>query len=303
MAAAGRPSCRWIARDVPRRCLASRRTRTATSGCRPMARGSPSPPRTDVWIYDFARATLSRLTTDPAAGPQPALDARRAAHHLYVEPSGLPGAVLAAGGWHRQRRAAPHARERISSICAPTAGRQTADSSCSCEVPESRAIQCAIGQIRHRAPVRRDVLVKTISATSGRLSKRTLDGLSSNVSGRDEIYVERYPELGIGNRSRRAAAVARSGRVTAGNCSSAAWTVGRCLRSPVQPGRRSSRGARRCCSSSPCRRRGARPYDIAPDGRFVIIRSGETEAGGAAASNLILVQNWFEELKRLVPVN
>ncbi len=48
---------------------------------------------------------------------------------------------------------------------------------------------------------------------------------------------------------------------------------------------------------------GGRPYDIAPDGRFLIIRSGHTEAAGARASNLILVLNWFEELKRLVPVN
>ena len=46
---------------------------------------------------------------------------------------------------------------------------------------------------------------------------------------------------------------------------------------------------------------GNRPYDIAPDGRFLIIRSGQAEAAGGTASNLILVQNWFEELKRLVP--
>ncbi len=45
-----------------------------------------------------------------------------------------------------------------------------------------------------------------------------------------------------------------------------------------------------------------RPYHIAPDGRFVIIGSGQPEGGGGgAASNLILVQNWFEELKRLMP--
>ena len=44
-----------------------------------------------------------------------------------------------------------------------------------------------------------------------------------------------------------------------------------------------------------------RPYDIAPDGRFLIIRSGQPEAGGGTASNMIVVQNWFEELKRLVP--
>ena len=46
---------------------------------------------------------------------------------------------------------------------------------------------------------------------------------------------------------------------------------------------------------------GARPYDIAPDGRFLIIRSGQAETGRGTAPNLIVVQNWFEELKRLVP--
>ena len=48
---------------------------------------------------------------------------------------------------------------------------------------------------------------------------------------------------------------------------------------------------------------GNRPYDIAPDGRFLIIRSAQAEIDGGPASNLILVQNWFEELKRLVPTN
>ena len=48
---------------------------------------------------------------------------------------------------------------------------------------------------------------------------------------------------------------------------------------------------------------GNRPYDIAPDGRFLIIRSAQTDIDGGPASNLILVQNWFEELKRLVPTN
>ncbi len=48
---------------------------------------------------------------------------------------------------------------------------------------------------------------------------------------------------------------------------------------------------------------GTRPWDLAPDGRFVIIRSGQADADGSTSSNLILVQNWFEELKRLVPVN
>ncbi len=41
------------------------------------------------------------------------------------------------------------------------------------------------------------------------------------------------------------------------------------------------------------------PYDVAPDGqRFVMIEEGESEP---AVTQLILVQNWVEELKRLVP--
>jgi len=46
----------------------------------------------------------------------------------------------------------------------------------------------------------------------------------------------------------------------------------------------------------------ARPYDLAPDGRFFVIRRNESEVGSSAgAANMILVENWFEELKRLVP--
>jgi hypothetical protein len=47
---------------------------------------------------------------------------------------------------------------------------------------------------------------------------------------------------------------------------------------------------------------GSRSYDIAPDGRFLIIRSGQAEAAGGTAPQIVVVQNWFEELKRLVPV-
>ena len=46
---------------------------------------------------------------------------------------------------------------------------------------------------------------------------------------------------------------------------------------------------------------GFRPYDIGPDGRFVIIRSGGDGARDASAPTVIVVQHWAEELKRLVP--
>ena len=58
--------CRWTAKGMRRHCQDCRWTRTATSESRLTARGSFSAPRERL-DYDFARATLSRPTTDPTA--------------------------------------------------------------------------------------------------------------------------------------------------------------------------------------------------------------------------------------------
>jgi hypothetical protein len=47
-----------------------------------------------------------------------------------------------------------------------------------------------------------------------------------------------------------------------------------------------------------------RTYDIAPDGkRFLMIKAGASADQTAVPTNLVVVQNWREELKRLVPTN
>jgi hypothetical protein len=47
----------------------------------------------------------------------------------------------------------------------------------------------------------------------------------------------------------------------------------------------------------------ARTYDVSPDGkRFLMIKEPPRQGGDAkAAPRIVLVQNWVEELKRLVP--
>ena len=42
----------------------------------------------------------------------------------------------------------------------------------------------------------------------------------------------------------------------------------------------------------------ARPYDVADDGRFLAITLG---GGSGEQPRIIIVQNWLEELERLVP--
>ena len=48
-----------------------------------------------------------------------------------------------------------------------------------------------------------------------------------------------------------------------------------------------------------------RPFDISPDGqRFLMIKAGDNsdDSPVVGLTQIIVVQNWFEELKRLVPV-
>jgi serine/threonine-protein kinase len=43
-------------------------------------------------------------------------------------------------------------------------------------------------------------------------------------------------------------------------------------------------------------------YDVAADGRFLMIKEPEAADGGQTQPDIVIVENWFEELKRLVPV-
>lgn len=45
-------------------------------------------------------------------------------------------------------------------------------------------------------------------------------------------------------------------------------------------------------------------YDVSPDGqRFVLIKETGSEGQASATQQIIVVQNWFEELRRRVPGN
>ena len=50
---------------------------------------------------------------------------------------------------------------------------------------------------------------------------------------------------------------------------------------------------------------GARQYHIAPDGRFLMVREGEAATGASQTQfdHLVVVENWFDELRRLAPVD
>jgi len=130
---------------------------------------------------------------------------------------------------------------------------------------------------------------------------------TSNVSGRSEIYVERYPESGsrqlISTGGGRLPLWSRDG-------SELFFTQdGRqMLAVPIRSRTTFDAGPPKVLfefaigiGAAPFGN--ARPYDIARDGRFLIVGNAGAETGRGTEPSMIVVQNWFEELKRLVPVN
>jgi serine/threonine-protein kinase len=259
--------------------------------------------QTDVWTYDVVRATLSRLTTASAAGTRPLwtpdgqriiFTSRRAGYpELFWRP---------ADGTGSDERLLARAKD-LNDLLAngwSADGRQLLFS-------EGANLRCAIGQIAIERPSEATVLVKNefCNARASVSPDGRWMAYESNVSGRNEIYAERYPALGNRQQISTGGGIlplwSRDGRELFFSA-----TDGRQMFAvPVQSGTTLVAGRPQVLFEFAMLVNGAgnRPYDIAPDGRFVMIRSGQAEAGGGTASNLIVVQNWFEELKRLVPVN
>ena len=46
-----------------------------------------------------------------------------------------------------------------------------------------------------------------------------------------------------------------------------------------------------------------RTWDVAQDGRFLMVKENATRDGASTSSHIVVVQDWFEELKRLVPTH
>jgi serine/threonine-protein kinase len=170
------------------------------------------------------------------------------------------------------------------------------------EAPPGR--QRAIWQMAIERPSDAKLLVSSSAYAAVSPDGRWI-AYESNVSGRAEIYVERYPDLGnrqqISTGSGRMPLWSRDGQElffsSFGGDQMFAVAV-------QQPGSMLVAGRPQLLFDiAMFVIAGTRAYDIAPDGRFLVIRSGQAEAGGGTAANLIVVQNWFEELKRLVPTN
>jgi len=273
----------------------------------------------DIWIWDFARLTFTRLTFDPGGDEYPVWmpDSRR-----VVFGSGPPNAQnlfwKAADGTGSADRLTQSPNDQDAQSVTPDGnllvfreiGAQGAAQTRSVDLMllPLRAVSPSPGPSASGggSPSQPKPLIQTIYAEQTAEVSPGGQWLAyeSNESGREEIYVRTFPDVDSGR-----------WQVSTGGGRTPLWSrngqelfyvtpeaVLMGVRVDRGPSWRSSVPAKVLeCACFLAAGGGGRTFDIAPDGRrFLMIKqTGGDEA--VAPQNLVVVQNWTEELRRLVP--
>jgi serine/threonine-protein kinase len=255
----------------------------------------------DIWILDLKQGGLQRLTTDPGFNRLPVWtpDSTRVAFTAAHE--GIEDI-------HWQAADGSSAVERLS-VGSTTQGPLSFS-------PDGKRLvfytriggPYDIGVLSLDGSRREEMLLKTsFNEQNGVISP---DGqwlaYDSDESTRSEVYVTRFPDVSASKR-----------QVSTGGGTRPLWSndgrelfyyaaPGAIMAVPVTPGPNLAFGKPTVVVSGPYAARASfngRHYDVSPDGRrFLLLKEVETAgADKPAAPEIRLVQNWFEELKRLVP--
>ncbi len=254
----------------------------------------------DVWIYDLVRKVSNRLTLDPAKDGFP----------LWT-PDGLR-LVFASdrdgGQWNLFWKAADGTglAQRLTSsphrqipMCFSPDGKSLVFSQAEPETYRDLQLMSMEGERRAQ------VLLKTTAMEGD--AQISPDGrwiaYASNELGREEVFVSPFPNVGVGkwyisNGGGRVPLWGSQGRELFYRTLDGALMMVKVETEPtftkgnpemvVSPGYHEG--------SHPTERH----YDISPDGqRFLMLKEVEQ----TEKTRLVVVQNWFEELKRLVPTD
>ena len=256
----------------------------------------------DIWIWHFTRRTLTRLTFDPGWDRYPVWtpDGRR----IVFSSQRAGGANLfwqAADGTGAAERLTDNTNvQNASSISAD--GTMLVFEEVT-TTPDVHAL--TLNGDRRAAP-----LVATMfNETNAELSR---DGrwlaYRSNESGRNEVYVRPFPRVDEGR-----------WQVSTGGGIQPLWAPnsrelffldlnGRIVAVPIEAGPGFRAGNPRVIVEGPfvtiVPGLNGRMYDVSPDGqRFLVAKGDDSNQQATPPTQIVVVQNWFEELKRRAPSN
>ena len=253
----------------------------------------------DVWSYDVARMTPTRVTAEPGDDRQPlwALDGQR-----------LVFSAIRGGRQGIYAQAADGTGTAEMLFDRPIAGRLQPDEWAGVAqlllADANENSQNGIGFLdlpsgRYQPPGASPLIEGAVNMSpDGRWM-----AYQSDRSGNMEVYVERFPERTgrqkVSLNGGYAARWSRDGKelfyVGAGGRGVKAVPVR--TQPSFDPGQEVELFRGTYLVNGP----GHRPFDVMPDGkRFVLIKTADG-TDGFAAPEIVVVQNWVEELRRLVP--
>ncbi len=256
----------------------------------------------DIWIWDLARETLTRLTFAPgldrAAAWTP--DGRRVASSSQRDG--------AAGSLFWQAADGTGAAEPLSDspgATFPQAFSPEGDQLLF-TAPAGEGGGWDIGIVSTQGEHSVTPLIET--PAHERNAELSPDGqrvaYESDESGQFEVYVRPFPNVEEGRWL-----VSRDGGTRP------LWALdgrelfylgapGQVMAVPIQPGPAFAAGNPEQLFEGPYLEPSAqRTYDVSPDGqRFLMIKSAETAESAAAGPTLVVVQNWHQELLERVPI-
>ena len=255
----------------------------------------------DVWVSELASGTLRRLTTDPAPDAVPlwTLDGERVVFSSLREGSwGLFSMAWDGAGEAERLMVIEDARSLGpygwspdgALVFAYRAGANTSVNIGMLPVDGNGAWEPLLDtEANEWAPA--------ISPDGQWIT------YTSDRTGVQEIYVERFPELGAEQ------------LVSRGGGMGPVWSQdgrelfyrrfpGGLMAMPVEPGPNLQAGIAEPLFDMAAYSVGFfnRHWDVSPDGRRLLMIGQTGEPTSDSELEIVLIQNWFEELKRLVPI-
>jgi len=255
----------------------------------------------DIWVWNFARRTLTRLTFDPATdgGPLWTPDGRR-----LIFTSGRAGALnlfwQAADGTGEPERLTDSPNSQFATAISSDGSRLVVRDGGAGTTSDLMLVPLQGARTAQRLIASMGAQDNGVIAPDGQWL-----AFESAISGRFEIYVRPFPNVDTGQ-----------WQVSTLGGTEPLWAPdgrelfyraldGALMRVPIERD-----VAFRAGTPAQLVRSGyfaggpgitQRTYDISPDGRrFVMIKEGNA-AGRDDGPQLIVVMNWFEELNRRVP--